>query len=232
MIRSQNGWSAVTSSKGLADFPWITGRVLPGPVLVVFTYLAERFNAEVEPIVRAHSWGWAYRAIRGAVTVSNHASATALDFNAPRHVLGRRGTFTPDQVAAIRRILRDCGGVVRWGGDYSGRADEMHFEIVGTAAQVAHVAHLIQIKRSAIAGLPEAIKATKTGATLMAGTTRVVVGSMKYMTDVSTGLFVPIPNSEYDAVVAVFAPAEVTFNERQRDVLAEFCARIRANLRA
>lgn len=58
----------------------------------------------------------------------------------PAHPLGRRGTFTAADVRAIRSILAELGGVVRWGGDYSGRADEMHFEIVDNAAQVTAVA--------------------------------------------------------------------------------------------
>lgn len=232
VVKSQNGWGAVTSPKGLVDLRWITGKVLPGDVLVVFDYLCERFNTEVEPITRAHSWGWAYRAIRGATTVSNHASATAVDVNAPAHPLGKRGTFSAEEVAAIRRILAALGGVVRWGGDYSGRADEMHFEINASAAKVAAVAAGIKAQRSAFAGLPEAIKATQTGATLMADTTRVVVGNTKYVADISTGLYLWIPNSEYDAVVGVFAPAQVQFNQRQSDVLAEFCTRIRATLRS
>lgn len=140
MSVSQNGWPAVPTSTHLAVLPWITGRVLAGDVATIFDYVCRRFNAEVEPISVGHSWGWAYRDIRNAETLSNHASATAIDLNAPAHPLGAVGTFTAADVAAIRDILRDVSPVVRWGGDYAGRKDEMHFEIVGTAAQVAAVA--------------------------------------------------------------------------------------------
>jgi hypothetical protein len=51
-----------------------------------------------------------------------------------------RDTFTPEQAAEIRTIMREVDGVVRWGGDYQNRADEMHFEIVGSQAEVAAVA--------------------------------------------------------------------------------------------
>jgi hypothetical protein len=60
--------------------------------------------------------------------------------NATWHPLGVRGTFTPAQVAEIHRILAETGDVVRWGGDYEGRPDEMHFEINAGPAEVARVA--------------------------------------------------------------------------------------------
>lgn len=154
MSTSQNGWPATESSANLTPLRWITGRVLPGPVHTVFDYLAARFNAEVEPITVAHSWGWAHRPVSGATVLSNHASGTAIDLNAPRHPLGARGTFTSKQVAALRRILTDLGGVVRWGGDYSGRKDEMHFEIVATPAQVAAVADRLRAPGGTITPTP------------------------------------------------------------------------------
>lgn len=141
MPTSQNGWPVYTSSSSLTDFGWVTGRVRGGDVLTIFDHLCRRFSSEVEPIIRAHSWGYAYRAVRGQMSgFSNHASATAIDLNAPAHPLGVRDTFSGVQVTAIRRILADLDGVVRWGGDYSGRPDEMHFEINANAATVAAVA--------------------------------------------------------------------------------------------
>lgn len=140
MATSQNGWPVHTSSSSLKVLPWITGRVLPGDVYTIFDYLCRRFDAEVEPITVAHSWGWAYRPIRGSSDTSNHASATAIDLNAPAHPLGAVNTFTSAQRTALRAILRDLGDVVRWGGDYAGRKDEMHLEINASAAALATVA--------------------------------------------------------------------------------------------
>lgn len=144
MATSQNGWVVRTSSSGLAPLSWITGRVLPGDVFTIFDFLCKKFNATVEPIRRDQSWGWAYRVVRGGSDLSNHASATAIDLNAPSHPLGRRGTFSPDQNRAIQRILNDLDAVVRWGGDYPGRPDEMHFEINASAQRVAAVADRIR----------------------------------------------------------------------------------------
>ncbi len=172
MSTSQNGWSVVASgtSGDLATLPHITGKVRSGAVLTVFTYLADQFNANVEPIVKSSSWGYANRTIRGAKSISNHASGTATDFNAPDHPLGEVGTFTAAQVAAIRAILavinRDAD-VVRWGGDYSGRKDEMHFEIVGTAAEVAAAA-------ARLSGSPTPSKASPRSASVSIATQKAV----------------------------------------------------------
>ena len=78
-------------------------------------------------------WGYAYRKIRGSTTKwSNHAWGLAIDFNAPDHPLGKRGTGVP--LAAVEIAAR--WGFF-WGGNYSGRADEMHYEFLGTPADVA-----------------------------------------------------------------------------------------------
>lgn len=142
MAVSQNGWPAIESGTDprLSPTPWVTGRILAGSVWTVLSHVARRFNAEVETITVGSSWGWAYRPIAGSTDISNHASGTAIDLNAPRHPLGASGTFTAAQVAVIRDILREVSPAVRWGGDYSGRKDEMHFEINTTKARVDTVA--------------------------------------------------------------------------------------------
>ncbi|WP_404348126.1 peptidoglycan-binding protein [Phycicoccus jejuensis] len=131
---SQNGWPAGTSSQvpltslavGAATFP---AGVRTGDVYTVLRYVAQQVNSTVEALYSPGCWGHSYREISGSTTLSNHSSGTAIDVNAPDHPLGASGTFTSAQVSAIRTILTRCNGVVRWGGDYSGRKDEMHFEI-------------------------------------------------------------------------------------------------------
>ena len=87
MTNSQNGWLGIekSTSADLVDFPWVTGKVRKGDVYTVLNYVADNFNKRVEKIKKAESWGWNYRAIRGATKLSNHASGTAVDFNAPDH---------------------------------------------------------------------------------------------------------------------------------------------------
>jgi hypothetical protein len=73
------------------------------------------------------------RVIRDGIATSNHASATAMDLNALKHPLGkvRTGVFKrPTKQDAVHAKLRSMHGVIRWGGDYHGRKDEMHWEIV------------------------------------------------------------------------------------------------------
>lgn len=139
---TQNGWEGIEDSDDprLVSFPWVTGQVRDGDVAVVLAHFAERFNAEVEPIDVASSWGWAYRPVRGHDEgLSNHASGTAIDLNAPAHPLGSSGTFTEDQVVRLRALLDEVAPVLAWGGDFD-RPDEMHIEVVGTPEEVAEVA--------------------------------------------------------------------------------------------
>lgn len=138
MSTSQNGWHVVTSAADLTQLEWITGRVHPA-LHSIFDALCRRFDAEVEPIRRDWSWGWAYRPIRGRSTGwSNHASGCAIDLNAPAHPIGKANTFTAAERRRIHAILIDFPGI-RWGGDYAGRPDDMHFEWIGTPADAARL---------------------------------------------------------------------------------------------
>lgn len=146
MATSQNGYSA-------NDRSVITAWVIPGTARRVslrkgdagflLVHFAAWFHKHVEAIDTGiyDDWGYAERPIRGSSrTLSNHASGTAIDLNATRHPLGKRGTFTERQAALIRQQLRVYDGCLRWGGDYRNRADEMHFEIDAPPARVAAVA--------------------------------------------------------------------------------------------
>lgn len=152
LVRSQNGYPA--NSRAFIRSATIPGTDVKVAVRIgaagdLLLYVAARWHREVEPLRAADGvldcWGFAERLIRGSATaVSNHASGTALDFRARIHVLGRRGTYSVAQVRAIRAILTACRGLVRWGGDYTGRADEMHVEIMGTEAQCAALLRELQ----------------------------------------------------------------------------------------
>jgi hypothetical protein len=142
MATSQNGWPASANRAEIHVQPfWVNsvafpGGVAAGAVATLLAYVAAEFNARVEPLIEGSCWGYAYRDVRDGADLSNHASGTAIDINAPKHPLGQTGTFTAGQKRSIRAILKDIGGVVRWGGDYSGRKDEMHFEINADRAAV------------------------------------------------------------------------------------------------
>jgi murein L,D-transpeptidase YcbB/YkuD len=153
MAFSYNGWLA---SPNPADFGGLAKLIVAGEsfapgvragdVHTVFQYVAEQLHRRVEPVVRddwhqADDWGYNYRPnVNNPRSLSCHASGTAIDYNATRHPNGVRGTFTATQVAEIRQILAEVDNVVRFGGDFRGTADEMHWEICAEAPAVARVA--------------------------------------------------------------------------------------------
>jgi hypothetical protein len=148
MMYSQNGWKVLEASTATRN--WVipgsrrTLRLHPGHAGFVLVHLALWFHEVVERLDNAvwDDWGWALRAIRGQTRgYSNHASGTAMDLNATKHPLGVRGSFTAAwQYARIRARLVWYAAVIRWGGDYQYRADEMHFEIDKGARAVERLA--------------------------------------------------------------------------------------------
>lgn len=138
MATSQNGWPALD-----ADSPYLHTWVIPdtarklrlrgGSAGFLLIHLALWFDQKVENVEGGilDDWGYAYRPVRGyTTTLSNHSSGTAMDLNATAHVLGAEDTFSPEDEMRIRsRVNRFFDDTIRWGGEYRGRKDEMHFEI-------------------------------------------------------------------------------------------------------
>ena len=168
MTASYNGWPGIESSSD----PRLTViepvknrkfRVRAGDVAAVFEWLIKRFHNEVEPIdqVQLDDWSYNYRKVVGGNTLSNHASATAVDLNATKHPFNTRATsnFTAGQIAAIRRILADAKvngqDVLRWLDGH----DPMHFEInyISRGGTVANVAALAARIRGGSAPVPPVV---------------------------------------------------------------------------
>lgn len=137
MASSQNGWRA--NDRSVVTTRNVPGSAVrlavrngpPGDLLLEVASLFDRMVENIDDV--ADDWGYAERPIRGSsTTLSNHASGTAIDLNATRHPLGTSpsANFSDGQIRTIRAIISATGGVVRWGGDYSGRKDPMHFEIL------------------------------------------------------------------------------------------------------
>jgi hypothetical protein len=167
MYRSQNGWLVLeTAPPRQVIIPRVLSLSLrPGDVTTVLGFVARRFHELIEPLDMSVSeepgyddWGWAYRPIRGKTTgFSNHASATAIDLNATQHPRGVKGTFTDEEKRTIREqiIARtedpETGlPVVRWGEDYSGTIDGMHFEINANEAAVSRAANAIRASEEVV----------------------------------------------------------------------------------
>jgi len=114
------------------------------PLLLAF---AREFHTSVEHLDPRSCWGHAPRAIRGSGSPSRHWPGIAVDLNASHHPLGAAGTFTTGERRAIEKLLAKFTyrgrQIFRWGGQYSGRKDEMHIEInVDRATALAAVAAL------------------------------------------------------------------------------------------
>jgi hypothetical protein len=146
---SQNGWLVVGKSacdQGPFQGALFPNGILAGDVTVIARWQLARYAREVEPVVPGTCWGWFVKPIEGTATISNHASATAWDINADQHNMGDQASksMSSSQIAACRAIVADSHGTLRWGGMYTGRPDPMHWEIIGTPAQVAAFAEIIR----------------------------------------------------------------------------------------
>lgn len=108
----------------------------------------DRFHAFVEAFDEGYKsvdeWSYNVRAIRGQTSgYSNHAGACAEDLNATQHPLATKpeSNFTSKQISRMREMMSKFKGngkkIFRWGGDYSGRKDPMHVEIIASSADVA-----------------------------------------------------------------------------------------------
>lgn len=142
MEKSQNGWDASDNPDeiDIKLFPIkgtdlrIRCNKLAGVILQAFT---QEFHEKVEPVEGGvfDDWSYAYRPIRGkTIGLSNHSSGCAVDLNATRHPLNRKGTFKPELVKIIKELCKKYH--LRWGGSYKSRPDEMHFEVIETPYEV------------------------------------------------------------------------------------------------
>lgn len=143
MLTSSNGWPASEdqSAIGIKSYP-VPGTNLKlrcaekvAPLLIHF---AADFHELIEPIDEGtlDDWGYCFRKVRGSDTiVSNHSSGTAIDLNSVHHPLAKVNTFRESKLPMLNALVRKYG--LRWGGNYTGRKDEMHFEIDLNAVRVA-----------------------------------------------------------------------------------------------
>lgn len=154
MSTSQNSWPVV--AKSACDQGPFRGIVFPngilaGDVATVARWQMMRYEQLVEPMKPGSCWGWFVRVIRGQegdadAEYSNHSSATAWDINADKYPLGAEPAkvMSAAKIAACRQIIREAGGVLRWGGMYTGRKDVMHWEINAGKSAVATFAALVR----------------------------------------------------------------------------------------
>lgn len=138
MPTSQNGWPALDAGSPLL-YTWsiptregvVRLRLRNGSAGFLLCHFILWWADVIEPVFGKllDDWGWAWRPIRGQVSgLSNHSSGTAADVNATRHPLGTR-TLPAKTVAQVLARVLIYRGTLRWGGQYSGRVDQMHVEV-------------------------------------------------------------------------------------------------------
>ena len=148
MATSYNGWPVSMDGSGINRAFNVNGLAFPGgvregAVSVVMTWLVTQLVA-VEAPIPGTMWGWEPRKnVNNPSVWSNHASGTAIDYNAEKHGNGVHGTWSVDKIDKIRGILAQLNGVIAWGEDYSGTIDGMHFEIDADESTVNEVASRI-----------------------------------------------------------------------------------------
>lgn len=145
---SYNGWSA-SPSIALRDLRVGPAEMVPGvrdndDVYTVLKFIAEQWHENVEALRAGWCWGFSYRLTTNDNSLSCHASATAIDLNAPLHPFGVSiyANLNQQQIDFIRGLAASLPVV--WGGDYRGSPDGMHWEIMGSAAAVKAAADRIR----------------------------------------------------------------------------------------
>lgn len=153
------GWPNCQTGKTVAvtyeDHKVVVRREVAQMVAVLFE-ITDRLGYDVNPRGQVNqTWGFACRAIRGTKTASNHSWALAIDMNSLANPM--QSSFKSNIPPNVVRAWESCRWY--WGGRYGNRPDAMHFEYVGTPAQVAGD---LARARSILAGLkPQSPKPQK-----------------------------------------------------------------------
>ena len=95
-------------------------------------------------------WGYSCRAIAGTSTPSNHSWGIAVDINAPRNPY--TSPLKTDMPSWMPDLWNAYG--FRWGGDYQGRKDAMHYEFMGSVQDAATKTALARSKNLGVGSTP------------------------------------------------------------------------------
>jgi hypothetical protein len=99
-----------------------------GEAATVLVHVIRRYHYEIDTLVHGEVMGFrpADSTLKGYAT--NHASGTAVAIRPTWYPDGAKDGLFPHQLATVRDILKECQGVVAWGGDFR-RPNESHFQI-------------------------------------------------------------------------------------------------------
>jgi hypothetical protein len=133
MSTTPNGYEVITTIDDCKLYPIKTGLTLPlrpGAHGYVLAYFLKGFDKRVEPLRTDTTFGYAKRPNTNSPDeFSEHAAGTAVDANSTDHPNGRDNTFTDIEEAELRSLLSVFDGFIKWGGDFNGTKDEMHFQL-------------------------------------------------------------------------------------------------------
>lgn len=102
----------------------------------IVEWLLNETSAQGYGLRHGECWGFANRAIRGTNRPSNHSWGLAVDLNAPANPMSDRLiTDMPPSMVSLWKSKQ-----FRWGGDYTGRKDAMHYEFMGTPDDARRIA--------------------------------------------------------------------------------------------
>jgi hypothetical protein len=185
---SQNGYVACDSSLiGKFTIPGSSVKInlRKGDVSVVLLDFLGWYHKEIEPLRQSDTGGYNCRNIAGSTKLSNHASGTAADARWNDHVQGKRNAgFSTAEVSKINAKLKEYGGAIRWGNNYSGTPDAMHFEINQGAAAVKKQADRIRAKNATKPAPPKTPAKPATGLPVHAPGSRTLKQGVSPGTDV------------------------------------------------
>lgn len=128
------------------------------PILIGF---ARDFDREVEELIVGQCGGFNPRNIAGTNVKSRHSAGLAIDINWKKHQQGKHNTFTPAQVATIKRLIARYK-VLRWGGTFT-NPDDMHVEINAQRPVVLAAVKVLQTPAKTTAPKPPAAAAHAPG---------------------------------------------------------------------
>lgn len=156
MSTSQNGYPLIPTQSEPPLFKWVipganrTYILREGPAGYLLACYILWHHKRIQSLDNPTYDDWGYappKPIPGSNSYSNHGSGTAADINATEHPWGEVGTYSAWNTYRIRKRMRNYHNLIRWGGDYLHKKDEMHFEIVASEEECRAYAKLERVSK-------------------------------------------------------------------------------------
>lgn len=148
MTAEHRGWGKGWPANRFGDMRQVTGGGVTVPVhkdlAEIVAYLLDETVRRGYKLKKGQCWGYANRAVTGSNTVaSNHSWGLAVDLNAPANPYRKDGKLVTDMPVWMPALWKAWG--FKWGGDYSGAKDAMHYEYLGTPAEAKKLTERVRL---------------------------------------------------------------------------------------